>query len=44
MALNGNKPAGCHSVVWDGKNELGASVCSGIYFCLIKLDDNYEET
>lgn len=30
------KSAGCHKVQWDGRDELGQSVASGIYFCQIK--------
>jgi len=31
--VNGSIPAGFHSVVWDGRDDHGASVASGIYFC-----------
>jgi hypothetical protein len=31
-----NLPAGVHSVTWDGKNEQGSEVASGIYFYRIK--------
>ena len=34
-----NQPAGKHSVVWDGTNELGESVGSGIYFCKLQIDN-----
>ncbi len=34
--VNGNLPAGVHSVTWDGKNEQGSDVASGIYFYRIK--------
>jgi hypothetical protein len=37
------QPAGVHEVVWDGKNELGAAVSSGVY--LIKISaGNFAET
>lgn len=31
QAARGNFPAGEHSVVWDGKNDAGARVASGVY-------------
>jgi hypothetical protein len=31
--VNGAKDAGSYSVVWDGTNDGGAPVASGIYFC-----------
>ncbi len=36
-------PAGNHQVVWDGKNENGKPVSSGIYFYKLKAD-KFEET
>ena len=41
--VNEKQPAGKHSVVWNGKNELGESVDSGIYFYSIQTG-NYTET
>lgn len=32
-------PAGGHSVIWNGKNEQGRDVASGVYFYRIKADD-----
>jgi flagellar hook assembly protein FlgD len=29
--VDGQKPEGHHEAVWDGRNETGASVASGIY-------------
>jgi hypothetical protein len=34
-------PAGNHSVTWDGKNEQGSDVASGVYFYRLKAD-SYE--
>lgn len=34
--VQGEKPAGYHSVLWDGKNEAGKEVGSGIYFYRLK--------
>jgi len=36
-------PAGQHSVVWDGRDDSGKSVSSGIYFYKLKTG-NYEKT
>jgi flagellar hook assembly protein FlgD len=36
-------PAGAHAVVWDGKNEQGKDVASGVYFYRIKAGD-FEST
>jgi len=37
--VNENQPAGGHSVVWDGMDNLGESVDSGIYFCILNIDN-----
>ena len=34
------KQAGSYQVVWDGKNQSGKDVGSGIYFCKLKVGDN----
>lgn len=31
--LKGSLPAGCHDVVWDGRDETGLLVPAGVYFC-----------
>lgn len=41
--LNEALPAGKHSVVWDGKDEKGKNVSSGVYFYKLK-SDNFEQT
>lgn len=38
-----NMPVGYHSVVWDGRNELGRKVTSGIYFYRLKAGDNFSQ-
>ncbi|NCA77420.1 MAG: hypothetical protein EOM90_13895 [Alphaproteobacteria bacterium] len=30
---------GCHSVIWDGKNNKGTKVDSGTYLCAMKTND-----
>lgn len=35
----GNQPAGQHQVVWDGKDQSGATVSSGIYFYRLTAGD-----
>ena len=37
--LNEYRSMGNHNVVWDGKNDAGISVSSGIYFYTIKTDN-----
>jgi len=38
----GAKEAGLHHVVWDGKDDSGAPVASGIYFCKLRAGDFVE--
>ncbi|MDZ7401466.1 MAG: DUF4185 domain-containing protein [candidate division KSB1 bacterium] len=40
--IHENLNAGIHSAVWDGKNELGEDVGSGIYFYRIQIDRDGE--
>ena len=37
--VNKNQAAGKHSVVWDGKNDSGKNVGTGIYFYQLHIDD-----
>jgi len=37
--VDGDKPAGWYTVTWDGKNESGQQVASGIYLYLIQTDE-----
>jgi hypothetical protein len=37
--LNEKRPAGSHSVLWDGKNDLGQPAASGTYFYTITAGD-----
>jgi hypothetical protein len=36
VLIDGEKPAGVHEVVWDGCDERGRSVASGVYFCRLE--------
>jgi flagellar hook assembly protein FlgD len=40
--INSFYTSGRHSVVWDGKNNLGKSVGSGIYFYKIRVNSKSE--
>jgi hypothetical protein len=31
--VDGSRDAGPHTVAWDGRNDAGVSVASGVYFC-----------
>ena len=43
FALSDQLSAGQHSVVWNGTDDNGKSVSSGIYFYKLKTD-NFEKT
>jgi flagellar hook assembly protein FlgD len=36
--MKGQKSAGYYSVTWDGTDQSGAPVVSGIYFCRVQID------
>ena len=36
---HGNRPRGNYSIYWDGTNDKGQNVTSGVYFYLLKVDD-----
>lgn len=42
--VDGVKEAGLHSITWDGKNNLGHTVSSGIYFYRLRTDSGFSET
>ncbi|NIR50860.1 T9SS type A sorting domain-containing protein [candidate division KSB1 bacterium] len=41
--LNGPKTAGYHSVIWDGRNDFGNQVVSGVYVYRIRVLPNGAE-
>lgn len=41
--INKNQPAGRYSVVWNGTNETGEIISSGIYFCIVKAGRHLEK-
>ena len=42
--MNENKPTGYHSVVWNGADNSGRQVSSGVYFYSLELDNRYSIT
>jgi hypothetical protein len=42
--IDGWKPGGIHSVDWDGKDERGRNVGSGVYFYQLKASSGIQET
>jgi hypothetical protein len=42
--VNTAQSSGNHSVVWDGRNETGELVSSGMYFYILKVDGNVVRT
>jgi len=39
VLFNGKQQAGEHSIIWDGKNEQGQRVASGVYFYQLKINN-----
>ena len=39
--LNDYRESGDHSIIWDGNNESGSPVASGVYFYTIRSGDNF---
>jgi hypothetical protein len=37
--IDGRLPAGGHSLIWDGRNDAGALVAGGVYFCRIQAGE-----
>ena len=42
--VNGKNSAGKYSVVWDGRDNSGSPISSGIYLYQLRLDNNYLKT
>ena len=42
--LDGTVGPGRHYVTWDGKDESGKPVSSGVYFCVLKADETLQVT
>jgi flagellar hook assembly protein FlgD len=42
--LSGEVSAGTHSVQWDGRDERGSSVGSGVYFYRLRLGSKLESS
>jgi flagellar hook assembly protein FlgD len=40
--VNEEKPAGTYEVIWNGKNNSGNNVSSGIYFVRIQADQQFK--
>jgi len=40
--VNENLYRGTHSIIWDGRNDSGADVCSGVYIYRIQIDQDVE--
>ena len=43
VLADGPKSAGIHTVMWDGRDEAGRSVSSGVYFCRMQAE-KYSKT
>ena len=43
ILIDEKQTAGKHSVTWNGKDNLGMQVGSGIYFYQIKLENRYSQ-
>jgi len=36
--VDDEKPAGTHKIIWDGKNDQGTGVSSGVYICVMRAE------
>jgi flagellar hook assembly protein FlgD len=39
LLFDGSKEAGVHTVQWDGKNQNGQFVSTGLYFCRMQAGE-----
>jgi flagellar hook assembly protein FlgD len=37
--VDAKKPAGFHEVAWNGRDETGSTAASGMYFCVLKVEN-----
>ncbi len=44
MLVNENQNAGSYSAIWDGKNNSGQQMGSGVYFCRLRSGNSLPET
>jgi len=42
--VSGVEKAGAYKVVWNGRDERGRSVASGVYFCILRSSDGNKIT
>ncbi len=43
MLADGPQSAGSKSIAWDGRDERGLAVASGVYYCRM-VADNFDES
>jgi len=38
--IDKNQQSGYHSLQWNGKNNIGTAMPSGVYYCLLQAGEN----